>query len=141
MFVEIYGPEFEEGMEIKTRAELVKVLPHSGDKIIKDTKGEYSDKILYKGEYYRLKYPREGYETKGYIQYYKNGELMEEKLVRHDHYQPQNGVIMEGTEELVEGMTLPASNVKYIPPQKVTKETTESIKRKLEATYPSAYNQ
>ena len=141
VFVEIYGPEFEEGMEIKTRAELVKVLPHSGDKIVKDAKGEYSDKILYKGEYYRLKYPREGYETKGYIQYYKNGELMEEKLVRHDHYQPQNGVIMEGTEELVEGMTLPASNVKYIPPQKVTKETTESIKRKLEATYPSAYNQ
>ncbi len=128
--VEIYGQPFEDEMEIKTRSELVKILPHSGDKIITDTSGKYSDKVLYKGEYYRLKYPQEGYESKGYIDYYKNGVLVEEKEIRHDHYLPQNGEIVEGSATLEEGMSLPASNVKYISPQKVTKETIENAKRK-----------
>ena len=129
--VEIYGQPLEDGVEIKTKSVLVKVLPHGGDKITTDTSGKYSDKVLYKGEYYRLKYPQEGYESKGYLQYYKNGELIEEKEIRHDHYQPQNGEIVEGSATLGEGMTLPASNVKYINPQKVTKQTTENAKKKF----------
>ena len=129
--VEIYGEPLDDGLEIRTRSELVKVIAHGGDKIVTDSEGKYSDKVLYKGEYYRLKYPQEGYESKGYLQYYKNGELTEEKEIRHDHYQPQNGVIVEGSATLEEGMTLPASNVKYISPQKVTKETTENAKRRF----------
>lgn len=128
--VEIYGQPFEEGISIKTRSELVKILPHNGDNIISDKNGEYSNKVLYKGEYFRLKYPQEGYESKGYIQYYKNGELIEEKLIRHDHYQPQNGILIEGTFDLEDGMTLPQSNVKYISPQKVTSQTIENAKKK-----------
>ena len=57
--VEIYGEPFEDGVSIQTKAELVKVLPHGGDDIITDYKGEYEDKVLYRGEYYRLKYPQE----------------------------------------------------------------------------------
>ena len=129
--VEIYGQPLEDGKTIETRTELIKVLPHNGDTIIEDSKGEYYDKVLYKGEYYRLKFPQEGYETKGYIQYIKDGKVIEEKLVRHDHYQPQNGIIVEGTSELGEGMTLPASNVKYISPQKVNKTTLENAKKKF----------
>lgn len=140
VYVEIYGPEREDGLTLRTRSELVKVLGHEGDKIIKDTKGEYASQVLYKGEYYRLKYPREGYESKGYVQYLKDGQVQEEKMIRHDHYLPQVGVIVEGTEELGEGMTLPASTVKYIPPQKVSKESEESVRQKLEKTFPSAYN-
>lgn len=128
--VEIYGQAFDEGVEIKTRSELVKVLPHGGDKIITDTDGKYSNKVLYKGEYYRLKYPQEGYESKGYVDYYKDGVLTYEKEIRHDHYQAQNGEIVEGSATLEEGMTLPASNVKYIGPQKVTKETIEKAKKR-----------
>ncbi len=138
--VEIYGMPVDDGVTIRTRAELVKVLGHSGDKIVPDTNGEYSNFVLYKGEYHRVKYPREGYETKGYVQYVKDGEVIEEKLVRHDHYMPQGGVIVEGTESLGEGMALPATNVNFIPPQKVTNQTTESVKNKLEKTNPSAYN-
>ena len=129
--VEIYGQPLEEGVEIKTRSELVKVLPHSGDKIVEDSEGKYSNKVIYKGEYYRLKYPQEGYESKGYVQYYKNGELTEEKEIRHDFYPAQNGVIVEGCATMEEGMTLPASSVKYINPQKVTKETIENAKRRF----------
>ena len=129
--VEIYGQPLEEGVEIKTRAELVKVLPHGGDKIITDEEGKYADKVLYKGEYYRLKYPQEGYESKGYIQYYKDGKLIKEKEIRHDYYIAQQGVIVQGSASLEDGMTLPASNVKYISPQKVTKQTTENAKKKF----------
>ncbi len=138
--VEIYGQKFEDGIEIKRRAELIKVIPHNGDKIVPDTKGEYSNKILYKGEYERVKYPREGYESKGYLQYYKNGELIEEKEIRHDFYQPQDGIIMEGVESPVEGMTIPASDVKIIKPQKVNAQTLENVKIKLEKINPSEYN-
>lgn len=128
--VEIYGQPFEEGVTIKTRAELIKVLPHSGDNIIRDNAGEYSNKVLYQGEYYRLKYPQEGYESKGYLQYIKDGEVIEEKEIRHDHYTPQNGIIIEGTAVLEDGMSLPDNNVKYISPQKVNKDTIENAKKK-----------
>lgn len=126
--VQIYGAPFEDGIEIKTRAELVKILPHGGDDIITDHTGEYEDKVLYKGEYFRLKYPQEGYETKGYVQYIKNGEVVNEKQVRHDRYLPQNGIIVEGSASLEDGMSLPDNSVKYIAPQKITKDATERAK-------------
>ncbi len=135
--VEIYGQKFDDGLTLRTRSELVKVLGHSGDKIIADTNGEYSNYVLYKGEYHRLKYPREGYETKGYLQYIKDGEVVKEKLLRHDFYWPQNGIVVEGGEKLGEGMTLPASSVKLIPAQKVTDEAEENIRHKLEKMNPS----
>ena len=128
--VEIYGQPFEDGFSIKTRSELVKVIPHSGDDIIADTNGNYSDKVLYKGEYYRLKYPQEGYESRGYVQYVKDGEIVEEKEIRHDRYYPQQGVIVEGNSDIGEGMNLPENNVRYIPPQKVTPQTIENAKKK-----------
>lgn len=126
--VEIYGKALESGEEITTRGELIKIIAHGGDDIITDTAGEYQDKVLYKGEYYRLKYPQEGYESKGYLVYMKDGEIVKEKEIRHDHYPPQNGIIVEGEAEMEEGMALPDNTVKYIAPQKVTKEATEKAK-------------
>ncbi len=128
--VEIYGQPFEEGVTIETRAELIKILPHGGDDIITDYSGQYEDKVLYKGEYFRLKFPQEGYESKGYIRYIKNGELISEKEIRHDKYLPQNGIIVEGSSSLEEGMTLPSNSVKYIAPQKVSKAAENNAKAK-----------
>ena len=128
--VEIYGEKLEDGLSIETKSELVKIIAHQGDTILKDTNGEYENKVLYKGEYYRLKYPQEGYETKGYIQYIKNGEVIREKEVRHDRYISQQGIIIEGVEQLEDGMSLPNNNVKYIPPQKVTKENILNAKKR-----------
>ena len=138
--VEIFGQKFDEGISLSTRAELIKILPHNGDKIVADTKGEYSNKILYKGEYLRVKYPKEGYESKGYVQYFKDDKLIEEKEVRHDFYQPQNGVVYEGVEDPVEGMVIPASDVKIIKPQKVTKANEEVVRNKLEKLSPAKFN-
>lgn len=138
--VEIYGNKFSEGESIRTRAELVKVLPHGGDKIVPDTNGEYSNYIIYKGEYYRVKYPREGYESKAYLQYLQDGQVISEKEIRHDYYWPQDGIIAEGTEEVSEGITLPDNKVNFIPPQKITDSTTSTVKSRLEKENPSAYN-
>lgn len=136
--VEIYGQDTD-GVTIERRAELVKVLGHNGDKIIPDTKGEYSNKILYKGEFYRVKWPKQGYESKGYLRYYKDGEFVEEKEIRHDYYMPQDGIVMEGVEDLGVGMTLPTTDVTICSPQKVTKQSEESVRNKLIKENPSEY--
>lgn len=140
IIVEIYGDKIPEDEEIKTRAELVKILPHNGDKIIPDTNEEYSNYIVYKGEYFRIKYPQEGYESKAYMQFFKNGELLSEREIRHDFYYPQDGIIMEGTEDVSDGITLPENKVKFIPPQVVTEIETLNVRKRIEKGNPSALN-
>ncbi len=94
------------GKTIKTRSETVATLPHLGDKIVADEKGEYSDKVLFKGEKYRLTYPREGYEAKAYVEYYENDKLISSKLIRHEIYKPQAGIVIEGAQDVVAGMNI-----------------------------------
>lgn len=113
VWVKIFGSPLPEGVHIETRTETIRDIK-KGDQIIPDTNGEYSKHITFKGEYYRVKYPQNGKECKGYLQYYQNGELVEEKEVRHVYYQGQEGIIMEGTEDLYEGLTLPENTVDII---------------------------
>ena len=115
--VEIYGKSIPENTTIKRVAEFVGNIPHNGDKIVPDVNGEYADKVLYKGEYYRLKYPCEGYEAKAFKEYYKNGKLIDREEIRHEKYQPQDGIIIEGTQELPEGFVLPEQTVEFIKPE------------------------
>ena len=109
--VEIYGKSLPDGVTIKRVSEQVAVLPHLGDKVIPDTDGEYADKVTYKGEYYRVKWPTEGYETKAYKEYYKDGQLINREEIRHEKYLPQQGIVVEGTEDLPEGFVLPEQDV------------------------------
>ena len=104
---EIYGDTKPEGITIKTRSEIVDTIPFGKDKIIKDTEQLYLDKIMFKGEFLRVKNGKEGYESKAYLQYYKNGKMINEKQIRFDRYEPQCGVVYEGVEDLIEGFTLP----------------------------------
>lgn len=99
--VNIYGPQID--YEVKTRSETVAKLKNLGDKVVQDTKKEYTDKVLFKGEKFRLTYPRDGYEAKAYVSYYKDGKLVEEKEIRHEYYSPQQGIIVEGVEEVPAG--------------------------------------
>lgn len=115
--VEIYGKSIPDGITIKRVAEEIATIPHPGDKVIVDTKGEYSDKVLYKGEYYRLKWPSEGYEAKAYKEYYKDGSLIKREKIRHETYQPQQGIVVEGAQDLPEGFVLPKQDVTIYPPQ------------------------
>ena len=99
--VNIYGAQID--YEVKTRSETVAKLKNLGDKVVQDTKKEYTDKVLFKGEKFRLTYPRDGYEAKAYVSYYKDGKLVEEKEIRHEYYSPQQGIIVEGIEEVPAG--------------------------------------
>lgn len=139
-YVKIYGEPLEEGCEIKRKSEFVEVIPHQGDMIIKDTKGEYSDKLTYVGEYLRIKYPQEGYRSKAYICYYKDGKLVDEKLIRDETYKPQKGIVMEGTETLGEGMIIPENEVKIIPPQSRSTINQNTVNKKIGEQNPSNYN-
>lgn len=139
-YVEIYGEPLPKGLEIKRKSKFIRSIPHSGDKIIPDTKGIYIDKIIFKGEYYRVKYPQEGYEAEGYLQYYVDGELVEEKLVRRARYNSQQGIIYEGTEELFEGLTLPENKVKHIAPQRESLVNNQTVEEKIKQVSPPHYS-
>ena len=105
-YVDIYGEKLEDGLEIKLRSETVKTIKHGGDIIMVDKNKEYTDKVLFKGEYFRLTYPKDGYEVKAYVDYYINGELIDEVLIRHETYSPQNGIVIEGCERPIDGMNI-----------------------------------
>lgn len=107
--VKVYGtkPEYN----IKSSSETVQTLKHTGDKVVLDTNKEYTDKVLFKGEQYRLTYPKDGYEAKAYLEYYKDDKLIEKKEIRHEYYNPQNGIIIEGVEDLPNGMNIIENNV------------------------------
>ncbi len=139
-YVNIYGKPLSEGEEIKRRAEFIEVLPHEGDMIVKDVNGEYSNKITYAGEYLRIKNPQEGYHSKAYIGYYKDGKLVSEKLIRDEIYKPQKGIVMEGTETLGEGMVIPENEVKIIPPQEGSQLNGNTVKKKIGEQNPIMYN-
>ena len=104
-YVDIYGAEMEAGVEYKTRSEVIRTIPHGGDNVMVDTNKEYSDKVLFKGEYYRLSSPKDGCEVKAYLQKYKDGIMVEEKEIRHEIYQPQNGLVVEGAINPPENLT------------------------------------
>ncbi|MGN1208013.1 MAG: VanW family protein [Christensenellales bacterium] len=115
-YAKVYGKPLENGISFKRSVEYVRTIPHNGDKIIPDTNGEYSDKVSYKGEYFRLSYPKEGYEAKGYLEKYINGEFVSKEMVRHEIYEPKQGILIEGTKEPEENEQ-PESQTKVIPPQ------------------------
>ena len=90
----------------KTRSETLKEIPALPDKIVPDTKQEYVDKVLFKGETYRLTWGRGGYDTKSYLQTWQDGKMINEKLLRHEIYQPQPGIIIEGIAEPIEELPI-----------------------------------
>lgn len=137
---EIYGALKEPNEDIQTRAEFIGTIPHGGDTIVADENGEYSDKIVFKGEYLRVKYPQEGYESKAYLRYFKDGEFVGEELVRHEKYLPHNGVVYEGTEDLPEGMTLPNNSANIIPPQTTVSSDSEQATENINIKNPTIYN-
>ncbi len=110
--VDLYSHQLD--FTYKTRSETLKTIKSDGDKIIPDTEGKYSSKVLFKGEYFRLSYSKDGYEAKAYLQKYSNGNLIEEKLIRHEIYLPQRGVVIEGVEDLPSGISPIDSGVKIV---------------------------
>ena len=88
----------------ENREKTIETIESPGDKIIEDTDGKYSSKVLFKGEYFRISYPKEGYVVKAYLQKYKDGNLISEEEIRSEVYKSQMGVVVEGAEPLPSGV-------------------------------------
>ena len=113
--VDLYSHELD--YTYKTRSETLSTINSAGDRVVPDTDGKYSNKVLFKGEYFRISYPKDGYEVKSYLQKYKDGEMIEEKEIRHEVYQPQRGLVIEGTEDVPAGLTPIDTGVEIIYPE------------------------
>ena len=106
----IYGDTNKNNYKIKTKSVVLKTIPAGKDVVLKDKTGKYADKIMFKGEFLRVKKAKDGYEAKSFVEYYKDGKLVKSKQLRHATYDPQVGIVYEGCNELPEGMTLPNNN-------------------------------
>lgn len=115
-YAKVYGKPLENGISFKRSVEYVRTIPHGGDKIIQDTNGDYAGKVTYKGEFYRLSYPKEGYEAKGFLEKYINGEFVSKEMIRHEIYEPKQGLVVEGVKEPPKDAEV-ESDVQVIPPQ------------------------
>lgn len=136
----VYGCPLEEGVTFKRSVEFVRTIPHSGDKIVVDEKGEYSDKVIYKDTYFRINYPKEGYEAKGYLEKYKDGVLIDKKLIRHEIYEPQKGLVIEGAVEKPKDKEIYDNGVSPIPPQIESETSAEYIQEVINLISPPMYN-
>ncbi|MBE5746113.1 MAG: hypothetical protein E7359_02370 [Clostridiales bacterium] len=124
-YVKIYGKPLEDNVTYNRSVEFVRTIPHNGDKIIVDKSGKYKDKVTYKGEYFRLSFPKEGYEAKAYLEKYKNNELISKELIRHEIYEPKMGLLIEGNETPIEEVE---NDIKIIPPQIEVETSVDSNK-------------
>ncbi len=109
-FCEIYGKTMEENEKIEREFELIDTIKAEKDDVIVDENGAYSDKVLYKGEFYRLKHPKDGYEAKGYKLKKVDGKVVSREEIRHEIYKAVNGVVVEGAQDLPAGWTIPESS-------------------------------
>ncbi len=105
VYAEVYG-ESMKGVSFKKLSTKVRDIETKSDIIKSDTEGKYADKITYKGEFYRVRSPRKGFEVNAYLQRYENGRFVSEKLIRNEIYAAQKGVVYEGCKEAEEGVVL-----------------------------------
>lgn len=136
----IYGEPLEEGVTYKRSVEFVKTISHGGDEIMVDKEGKYSDKVIYKGTYFRINYPKEGYEAKGYLEKYKDGILIDKKMVRHEIYQAQKGLVIEGNVEKPKDVEIYDNGVRPIPPQIEVETSGNYYQEVINLLSPPMYN-
>jgi len=99
IFVEVYGAPDKPDYKIKRVTEIVKRILPPPDKTVVDEKGEHADLVTFTDETATLTYPKDGYEVNGYLEFYLSGEFVDRKLIRHEAYKAQQGVLVRGAKE------------------------------------------
>lgn len=94
VWAEFYGLKMP--YVIRRRSETTKRVPCNETEVIYDHKGEYREFVKYKGERHHINYPKDGLDSKGYLRYYKDGQLIKEEHIRTDSYRALKGRIVEG---------------------------------------------
>ena len=91
--VKIFGKPNK--FKIERVSEKTKTIPSVGDVFETDLK-KFNVEKLEKDEQKRISFPKDGYESKGYIKLFKpDGSLFETKKIREDSYAPVKGVILK----------------------------------------------
>lgn len=89
--VKIFGTKNK--YKVTRFSEKTQILPAEPDTVVYDYLKFADD--LEVGEEKRISYPKDGYCSNGYLNYYsENGELVETKLIRSNKYKPTKGIIV-----------------------------------------------
>lgn len=90
--VKIFGTKNK--YKITRHSEKTKILPAEPDEVVTDYVKYSPD--LEVGEAKRISYPKDGYCSNGYLNYYNaNGELVETKKIRSNRYNPTKGIVVK----------------------------------------------
>ncbi len=89
--VEIYGLKLP--YKIVKESKVISRSAVPDDKIITDTECKYVTEDMLPGESKRVSYGSAGLTSEGYLAYYKDGKLIERKLIRKDVYRSVQGVV------------------------------------------------
>lgn len=95
VYVELYGRKTSDNITKKRRSEVLKQIASKGDIVKNDTKNEFSD-LMDENGYYRQKMSKDGFEVQTYLDYYKDGKLIDTQKVRHTTYPAQRGIVYKG---------------------------------------------
>ena len=90
--VKIYG--LKNKYKITRQSEKISIIPAEPDSIETDYK-KYNYELSV-GEQKRVSFPKDGFISRGYLNYYdENGVLVERKFIRENKYNPTRGVILK----------------------------------------------
>ncbi len=90
--VEIYGEK--PSRKLVRKSVLTELVEPLEDRIIIDENGDFPE--LYEDEFIRIKHPRKGIKSEGYLLAYENGKLISEVKIRTDYYKSIRGVLVKG---------------------------------------------
>ena len=88
---EIYGLKNE--YEIVRKSEIVSKGEIPADRTVPDSENRYGTAGLQSGESKRVSYGTAAVSSEGYLYFYKNGKLVEKRLIRRDVYRSRAGII------------------------------------------------
>lgn len=90
--IKIFGTKNK--YKITRQSEKISIIPAGQDIVEKDY--EKYNYQLEKGEEKRISYPKDGFVSRAYLNYYsENGELVERKFIRENQYNATKGVILK----------------------------------------------
>lgn len=89
--VEIYGLKMPYKIVKESKVVSRSAVPE--DKFFTDTENKYVSEEMLSGETKRVSYGAAGLSSEGYLSYYRNGVLIERKLIRKDVYRSVQGLV------------------------------------------------
>ena len=91
--IKIFG--LKNKYKITRQSEKISIIPAENDMVDNDYK-KYGNYNLEVGEEKRISYPKDGFVSRGYLNFYdENGNLVQRKKIRENKYNPTRGVIIK----------------------------------------------